>query len=99
MNAKRLCLTLVECIPLIEVEYMEDMTEHALICDLFADSFPLFRSHCERYTPERVDTMEHRALALVAAQQGMVLLKNDNSALPLKKGGTLAVARDSTSVC
>jgi beta-D-xylosidase 4 len=36
--------------------------------------------------------MDHRALALTAARQGMVLVKNDNNALPLKKGlGTIAV--------
>ena len=39
-----------------------------------------------------VDSKEHRELALDAARKSMVLLKNDNNTLPLKKDiGTLAV--------
>jgi beta-glucosidase len=39
-----------------------------------------------------VDSKEHRQLALDAARKSMVLLKNDNNTLPLKKDiGTLAV--------
>lgn len=39
-----------------------------------------------------VDSKEHKALALEAAQKSIVLLKNENNVLPLKKDiGTLAV--------
>lgn len=39
-----------------------------------------------------VDSKEHRALALEAAQKSIVLLKNDNHVLPLRKDiGTIAV--------
>ena len=43
------------------------------------------------YGLERVDTPEHRALAMDAALQGFVLLQNDKAALPLKPGATIAV--------
>ncbi|MET0290707.1 MAG: glycoside hydrolase family 3 N-terminal domain-containing protein, partial [Pseudoxanthomonas sp.] len=38
-----------------------------------------------------IDSRDHRQLALQAAQQSLVLLKNDASTLPLKPGATLAV--------
>jgi len=38
------------------------------------------------YGLSTVDTEEHRTLALDAARQSMVLVKNDGSTLPLKKG-------------
>eukprot|EP00301_Raphidiophrys_heterophryoidea_P027560 c9709_g2_i1.p1 GENE.c9709_g2_i1~~c9709_g2_i1.p1 ORF type:complete len:924 (+),score=247.23 c9709_g2_i1:172-2943(+) len=44
-----------------------------------------------RYGPAQVDTPGHRQLALEAAQQGMVLLKNDNKLLPLHPAATVAV--------
>jgi len=34
-------------------------------------------------TPDSIDSLEHKALALEAAEQGVVLLKNENNALPL----------------
>jgi beta-glucosidase-like glycosyl hydrolase len=36
------------------------------------------------YGTDRIDTPAHRELALSAAKQGIVLLKNDKSTLPLK---------------
>ncbi|KAK6923224.1 Glycoside hydrolase family 3 C-terminal domain, partial [Dillenia turbinata] len=42
--------------------------------------------------PEDVCTKEHRALALEAAKQGIVLLKNDKEFLPLRKDGNLSLA-------
>ncbi|XP_057949592.1 probable beta-D-xylosidase 6 [Malania oleifera] len=42
--------------------------------------------------PENVCTSEHRSLALEAAKQGIVLLKNDNKFLPLKKNGVSSLA-------
>lgn len=38
-----------------------------------------------------VTTAAHQALALKVAQQGTVLLKNDDNVLPLKRGGQIAV--------
>lgn len=45
------------------------------------------------YGLEKVDTPEHRELALDAARQGMTLVKNEHNALPLKKGaGNMKIA-------
>lgn len=38
-----------------------------------------------------VTTPAHQTLALKVAQQGTVLLKNDDNVLPLKRGGQIAV--------
>lgn len=38
-----------------------------------------------------IDTPEHRALALDAAHQSIVLLKNSKGLLPLKPGQTVAL--------
>jgi beta-glucosidase-like glycosyl hydrolase len=46
----------------------------------------------DQYGPERVNTAEHKALALESARRGMVLLKNRKaSALPLPSLSKLAV--------
>jgi hypothetical protein len=45
-----------------------------------------------QYGTDRIDTAEHQQLALEAALQGMVLLKNEGGTLPLAKGPTLGVA-------
>lgn len=42
--------------------------------------------------PQDVCTPEHKKLALEAARQGIVLLKNDNKFLPLKKDGHSSLA-------
>lgn len=42
--------------------------------------------------PQDVCTSEHRNLALEAARQGIVLLKNDKKFLPLKKDVDLSLA-------
>ena len=39
------------------------------------------------YGPAQIDSPEHRALALSAAEQGIVLLKNDGNMLPLSQTG------------
>jgi len=44
------------------------------------------------YGPERVDTLPHRTLALLAARQGMTLVKNVGNALPLKRTQIKTVA-------
>jgi beta-glucosidase-like glycosyl hydrolase len=44
------------------------------------------------YGPERIDTPAHRQLALEAANQGLVLVKNDNNRLPLAKGKVNSIA-------
>ncbi|WP_395397344.1 glycoside hydrolase family 3 C-terminal domain-containing protein [Novosphingobium sp. BL-8A] len=44
-----------------------------------------------RIKPSQVDTPAHRALALEAARKAVVLLQNENGALPLKPGTRLAV--------
>ena len=41
---------------------------------------------------ERVDTPAHRALALSAAEQGIVLVKNDNKLLPFAQNANKSVA-------
>lgn len=41
--------------------------------------------------PEHVDSPDHRQLALSAAQQGMVLLKNSGNLLPLSKKTKVAL--------
>ena len=38
-----------------------------------------------KINPDENDSPEHRMLSIVAAQQTMVLLKNENHILPLKK--------------
>jgi beta-glucosidase-like glycosyl hydrolase len=43
------------------------------------------------YGYDDIDTAAHQTLALEAAQQSIVLLKNDNGVLPLKAGRTVAV--------
>ena len=45
-----------------------------------------------RLGPQDVCTSEHKKLALEAARQGIVLLKNDNKFLPLKKGVVSSLA-------
>jgi len=45
-----------------------------------------------QYTSEKIDTAAHRQLALEAARQSVVLLKNDTKALPLKKGVVKTIA-------
>ena len=45
----------------------------------------------ERWTPE-VNMARHHAIALEAAQQGIVLLKNDEALLPLPAGRALRIA-------
>jgi beta-glucosidase len=42
--------------------------------------------------PEGIDTLEHRALNREAARSGFVLLKNDNSALPLDRSKLRRIA-------
>jgi beta-glucosidase len=42
--------------------------------------------------PEAIDTLEHRALNREAARSGFVLLKNDNSALPLDRSKLRRIA-------
>lgn len=42
--------------------------------------------------PGNVCTREHRELALEAARQGIVLLKNENSFLPLRKNRVASLA-------
>ena len=44
-----------------------------------------------QFGPAQVDTDDHRALSLQAAEQGMVLLKNEGALLPLRKHMTVAV--------
>ena len=44
----------------------------------------------QTYGPGKVDTPAHRALALSAAEQGIVLLKNEGDLLPLKPGTNIA---------
>jgi beta-glucosidase-like glycosyl hydrolase len=44
------------------------------------------------YGLDRVDSAAHRQLALEAARQGMVLVKNDNKLLPLSEAGVKSVA-------
>ena len=44
------------------------------------------------YKTDRVDTPEHRSLALEAARQGMTLVKNTNGVLPLSKTKVKTVA-------
>lgn len=44
-----------------------------------------------RYGVNRIDTPEHQKLALEAALQSIVLLKNDKDTLPLKRGLKLAL--------
>lgn len=41
---------------------------------------------CKKYDLERVNSAEHQQLALEAARQGIVLLKNAGEALPLDAG-------------
>ncbi|XP_052196768.1 probable beta-D-xylosidase 6 [Diospyros lotus] len=48
----------------------------------------LFRN----FGPQDVCTSEHKALALEAARQGTVLLKNENKFLPLKRNGISSLA-------
>ncbi|KAK4760913.1 hypothetical protein SAY87_005806 [Trapa incisa] len=45
-----------------------------------------------KFGPEDVCSEEHRALALEAARQGIVLLKNDKNFLPLKKNAVSSLA-------
>lgn len=45
-----------------------------------------------RLGPQDVCTSEHKNLALEAARQGIVLLKNDEKFLPLKKGVDFSLA-------
>lgn len=42
--------------------------------------------------PSNICTKEHRELALEAARQGIVLLKNDKSFLPLRKNEVISLA-------
>ena len=44
-----------------------------------------------QYGIDQVDTPAHQQLALDAARQSIVLLKNDNNTLPLQRGKTIAV--------
>ena len=44
----------------------------------------------ETWGPEAVDNAEARALSLRAAQESLVLLKNEAKVLPLRKGAKLA---------
>lgn len=45
-----------------------------------------------KYGPKDVCSAEHKALALEAARQSIVLLKNDNKFLPLKKNEISSIA-------
>jgi beta-glucosidase-like glycosyl hydrolase len=42
-------------------------------------------AHFDAYAQQVVNSQEHRDLALQAAQEGIVLLKNEKSLLPLSK--------------
>ena len=53
---------------------------------LYQPNLPL-GEHGERVTACK----EHRELSKQAAKEGMVLLKNENQILPLKKGARLAL--------
>ncbi|HOX37605.1 MAG TPA: glycoside hydrolase family 3 C-terminal domain-containing protein [Candidatus Brocadiia bacterium] len=46
----------------------------------------------QSYGPERIACREHEELALEAACKGIVLLKNENSILPLNRGGLKSIA-------
>lgn len=45
-----------------------------------------------KFGPKDVCTAEHKTLALEAARQGIVLLKNDKKFLPLDKNGISSIA-------
>lgn len=51
---------------------------------------PASRQPDRQITPAAIDTAAHRQLALEAARQSIVLLKNDGT-LPLKRHGALAL--------
>ena len=52
---------------------------------------PGWRQPDRQITPAAIDTAAHRQLALEAARQSLVLLKNGAGALPLQRGRTLAM--------
>lgn len=52
----------------------------------------LVRNHFRDLGPQDVCTLKHRKLALEAAKQGIVLLKNEQKFLPLDKHGISSLA-------
>jgi beta-glucosidase-like glycosyl hydrolase len=86
-----------EIVSAVKTNALAESEVDTALARLFTRSFMLGmhdgnQSSYTQLGPESVDTPAHRALALAAARQALVLLKNTNGALPLRSAEAKRVA-------